>query len=193
MEIGTIEPPEEGTEDKPKRGQKTRVRAPGTSGSGPDDGGGGDPGNNGNGDKGPKKSEGAKGPTNFGEIEKSKVLMWFLLLVVLMTFGGLISAYVVIATNANLEWRPFELPFQVWVSTVLIFASSFTYHFGKKSVLKKKFESGKKWFLATGVLGAMFISSQVLAWMALVDRDSIWVRTSMRDSFISSLPSTRFT
>ncbi|HNU09551.1 MAG TPA: hypothetical protein PKO33_17410, partial [Pyrinomonadaceae bacterium] len=48
---------------------------------------------------------------------KSRVLTWFLMLVVLMTFGGVIGAYVVISTNGVLEWNPFDLPVQVWIST----------------------------------------------------------------------------
>lgn len=52
--------------------------------------------------------------------EKARILTGFLLLVVLMTFGGMIGAYVVIATNKAAEWQPFSLPIPVWISTVLI-------------------------------------------------------------------------
>ena len=65
---------------------------------------------------------------------KSRILMWFLLLVVLMTFGGLIAAYVVIATNGAAEWKPFALPVQVWISTVLILISSVTYFAGHRAI-----------------------------------------------------------
>ena len=34
-----------------------------------------------------------------------------------MTFGGMLGAYIVIATNGAAEWRPFDLPLQVWIST----------------------------------------------------------------------------
>ncbi|MEZ5307663.1 MAG: cytochrome c oxidase subunit 3 [Pyrinomonadaceae bacterium] len=104
------------------------------------------------------------------EVNKSKILMWFLLLVVVMTFGGLIAAYVVVATNKALEWRPFDLPFQVWISTLIILVSSLTYHFANKYVQGDRFADSRRWFVATAVFGATFISSQILAWMALVNR-----------------------
>src|SRR5687767_3787384 len=63
--------------------------------------------------------------------DKSKFVTWFLLLVVMMTFGGLLGAYVVIATNGAAEWRPFDLPPQVWISTFLILVSSVTYQLAK--------------------------------------------------------------
>ena len=96
--------------------------------------------------------------------------MWFLLLVVLMTFGGLISAYVVIATNAAAEWNPFDLPVQVWVSTVLILAGSVTYTIAQSALNAENQPKAKIWFLVTTVFGGMFIASQLLAWFALVQR-----------------------
>ena len=101
---------------------------------------------------------------------KSRILTAFLLLVVMMTFGGLMAAYIVIATNNVAEWRPFDLPVQVWISTALILISSLVYHFGKIAVDRNDQPSAKKWFVATTVLGAAFISSQLLAWIALSSR-----------------------
>ena len=101
--------------------------------------------------------------------------MWFLLLVVVMTFGGLISAYVVISTNGVAEWQPFNLPRAVWISTTLILLSSATYHFANSKLQSNQQQSAKKWLLATTVLGAMFISSQLLAWLELV-RQGIYVK-----------------
>ncbi len=96
--------------------------------------------------------------------------MWFLLLVVLMTFGGLISAYIVISTNGVMEWQPFNLPKAVWVSTVLILASSVTYKIAQNALNAANQEKAKTWFLATTVFGGMFIASQLLAWFELVQR-----------------------
>lgn len=101
-------------------------------------------------------------PSNIG-----RIFTMFLLLVVLMTFGGLMSAYIVIATNGVLEWRPFDLPVQVWISTAIILASSLTYHISAKYLKKNEQLKSKKWLLATTVLGAAFISSQILAWFQL--------------------------
>ena len=102
--------------------------------------------------------------------DKLRIAMWFVLLVVLMTFGGLISAYVVISTNGVMEWQPFALPIQVWVSTVLILASSITYTIAQRALNADNQEKAKTWFLATTVFGGMFIASQLLAWFELIRR-----------------------
>jgi cytochrome c oxidase subunit 3 len=88
----------------------------------------------------------------------------------MMTFGGLLGAYVVIATNGAAEWRPFELPPQVWISTFLILVSSVTYQLAKNALFARRYASSRKFMIATTVLGAAFISSQILVWLALVKR-----------------------
>ncbi|HVF46618.1 MAG TPA: cytochrome c oxidase subunit 3 [Pyrinomonadaceae bacterium] len=159
MEIGTAEIVDE--IDGIRRARPGRL-----SGSGPAGNGGGR--NPGGGGDGPDDDP----PTDATRFvpEKSRVLTAFLLLVVLMTFGGLSAAYIVIATNNAVEWRPFSLPIQVWVSTALILLSSITFHLGKTSVMRDDQPRAKKWFIVTTALGAAFISSQILAWFELVSR-----------------------
>lgn len=172
MKTGTIENLEDKKEQDNRKKVRRSARMPGgKSGGGPNDGGnnGNGGGDNGGREKNPREDKYAE-PEKSLDTGKSRVLMWFLLLVVVMTFGGLISAYVVLATNAALEWRPFSLPFQVWISTALILLSSFTYAAGKRAFKAEKAEIAKKWFLATTALGGMFISSQILTWLALVER-----------------------
>jgi cytochrome c oxidase subunit 3 len=173
MEIGTIETLEDNEEPGSKK-SPGRVRNPGAGQGGPDDGGhGGDDGKGGNGSGGGSKRPGKRplvDPSIESAPEKSRILMWFLLLVVLMTFGGLIGAYVVISTNAALEWRPFQLPGQIWISTVVLLVSSLTYHFSRRALSNGQFGMAKKLLLGTSALGGIFISSQILSWMALVER-----------------------
>jgi cytochrome c oxidase subunit 3 len=155
MEIGTAELMDEVQGPQRKRGGLISGAGAGGNGGGRDPGGGGD---------GPNEDR----PASETIVpEKSRVLTAFLLLVVMMTFGGLIAAYVVIATNNVAEWKPFSLPIQVWISTVLIVISSVAYHFGKKGVDRNDQPAAKKWFVATTVLGAAFISSQILVWIEL--------------------------
>ena len=165
MEIGVAEPVEDETPRKPKRSR----RSGGGSKRGPG-------GNNGGGDNGDGSSGGGfNDPKNYEDApetvpNKSKVVTWFLLLVVTMTFGGLIGAYVVVFTNNVAEWKPFQLPIQVWISTVIIIISSFTYHIAQRAVEANDHQKLRKYLIITTVLGAAFISSQILAWMALVGR-----------------------
>ncbi len=164
MEVGTLKPLSKKSKKLRERPSFSRSSGMGSDNSDSNNGGGGGDG----GDYKPdniKSEEVPPQPTN-----KSKILMWFLLLVVLMTFGGLIGAYVVISTNNALEWRPFSLPIQVWISTLFILGSSVTYHIAKNALQNDLDTKAKKWFLATSVLGGLFISSQLLAWMELVNR-----------------------
>jgi cytochrome c oxidase subunit III len=125
------------------------------------------------------------GGDNDGEIQKNnpfgdnidgfkpetfRILMWFLLLIVFMTFGGLIGAYIVLATNKAMEWQPFSLPFQIWVSTALIIASTITYEVSNRFLQAEKQTKSRTWLLVATGLGGMFIASQILAWLQLVGR-----------------------
>ncbi|HEY0050573.1 MAG TPA: hypothetical protein VGB68_14875, partial [Pyrinomonadaceae bacterium] len=100
LEVGTAETTiDVEPEKKRKRSSLGGGGNPGNGGRKRGGGGGGDDGDNRNKDR------------SFEEIEefrpdKWRVAMWFTLLVVVMTFGGLISAYIVLSTNQDLEWKP---------------------------------------------------------------------------------------
>jgi cytochrome c oxidase subunit 3 len=162
LEIGTAETT---TVEKEK---KKRSRSSLTGGGSPG-GGGRKRGGGGGGDNGDNRPNDRK----FPELEefrpnKLRVAMWFTLLVVMMTFGGLIAAYIVLSTNQDLEWKPFALPVQVWISTALIIASSICYKIAQSKLNNDNQQSAKNWLLATTVLGGVFISSQILSWVQLV-------------------------
>jgi cytochrome c oxidase subunit III len=165
MEIGTVR-----TIPDEKKKKRLKTTSTGTSGSrgGRNRGGGG--GNNGGGGGGDLPDNDFSEAPETASSKKLRVAMWFILLVVLMTFGGLIAAYVVVSTNGVLEWRPFDLPFQVWISTALIIASSVAYKISQRALNSNNQQLSKKWLLATTALGAAFISSQILLWLALVRR-----------------------
>lgn len=165
MRVGTLDI----IEDLEKAGRKPSglsgggSNVPGGGGPGPEDGGGGTGGGN-----QPKRDESTAVPEFKPGI--SRILTGFLLVIVLMTFGGLISAYIVIATNNVAEWNPFDLPIQVWLSTAIIIVSSLTYHLAQVAILREDIATSRKWLVITTILGAAFISSQLLAWLALTSR-----------------------
>jgi cytochrome c oxidase subunit 3 len=156
MDIGTIETP---VKDTSIRRRRTGI----SGGSGPN-------GNSGRGGHGGDDSSNGRSSSEYVVPNKARVFTWFLLVVVLMTFGGLAAAYVVTATNKAVEWHPFDLPVQVWISTAIILISSFVYHRGKKALDNFDQMLAKRWLTATAVLGATFISSQLLAWLELSER-----------------------
>jgi cytochrome c oxidase subunit 3 len=165
MKTGVIEKlPDEDIE--PKKGSlRTSGNFPPSGNNGGDDGG--------NDDKPKGKYRPMKDDLERSDSEtqdKSKIVTWFLLLVVMMTFGGLIGAYVVIATNNVAEWQPFNLPVPVFISTALIIISSFVYDIGKRAINRNDEKRTRQFLIATTVLGAAFISSQILAWLALVNK-----------------------
>jgi cytochrome c oxidase subunit 3 len=165
MKVGDITPINEPEDVRERR--RGRFVVGGTSNSGSGNGGNGGGGDDGGGDR-PRFDEfdSASGPVQ----DKAKIVTWFLLLVVLMTFGGMIGAYVVLSTNGAAEWRPFDLPPQVWLSTALILVSSVTYQLAKNAFFNGKYDYSRKMLIATTVLGASFISSQILVWLAMVNR-----------------------
>ena len=156
MRSGLVQTLAEG-ELKTKR-RVSRFAGSSSSRSGPN--GGGE-----NGGGGPQPPE-----NDQQNIDKAKIVAWFVLLIVLMTFGGLVGAYVVVATNSAIEWKPFPLPSQVWVSTAVILISSGFYEAGKKALPREKIVSTRVYFVAAAVFGFAFIASQFLAWLALSER-----------------------
>lgn len=166
LQIGTAET----TVEEKKRLKKLAGLSGGNGANGGKRNSGGGGGNGGNDGDNSNKNSDYLGDTERYSSDKFRIGMWFLLLVVLMTFGGLIGTYIVLATNKALEWQPFNLPKQVWVSTFLIIASSITYSIAQRFLNFDNQIKAKKWFLATTVLGAIFISSQILAWAELVNR-----------------------
>ena len=161
MEVGTLK-------SNPESKKRTKTVLSVNSGFGGNANGNNGGGNNGGGDN-YQDFYNSPNKTNI-----PRIFTMFLLLVVLMTFGGLLGAYIVLATNGALEWRPFDLPYQVWVSTAIILASSFTYHVSKNLIDKNEQAKSKTWLLVTTCLGAAFISSQILAWFLLYRRGFYW-------------------
>ena len=168
FQIGTAETTVE-EKKKLKKSAGLSSGAGGSSGNKRNSGGGGGT-NGGGGDNNNNKNNAYLGDTERYSSDKFRIGMWFLMLVVLMTFGGLIGTYMVLASNNALEWEPFNLPKQVWVSTFLILASSATYVVAQKALEAGNQAKAKNWLLATTVIGAIFISSQILSWVALVNR-----------------------
>ncbi len=158
MKIGTIEKQNDIDDERPLRRSFSAASGQGSSpggGDGPDD----------NDRELPEPA--VKDADDPPEVDKSKYIAWFLLLAVGMTFAGLLGAYLMIATNKAAEWKPFDLPFQVWISSALIIASSVTYSLAERAIGAFKYDLGRNWLIATTALGAAFISSQFLVWMAL--------------------------
>lgn len=178
MEIktGTIEPLTDEAEKEPRRGNRLdrgNGNGKGNGGRGKGDGGDDDSGGGsggGGGDRPSQEERAQEERAAESSIQKYRVSMGALIAVAFMTFVGLTLAYMMLAANPQLEWRPFDLPFQLWISTALILISSVTFEFGKNNLHSGAQMTARTWFLVTTVLGAMFIASQLIAWIELVAR-----------------------
>jgi len=172
MKVGTVET----IEEKEKKRKLHSGLSGGLGSSGGNRNGGGGGGGNDGGDNNSRNNDFFEEAETYSS-NKLRIAMWCLLAIVMMTFGGLIGAYIVISTNGVMEWKPFDLPRQVWISTNLILASSITYTIAQKALNSGKQRKAKHWLLATTVFGGMFIASQVLSWLELV-REGFYIQSN---------------
>jgi len=162
MNVGTINIDEIEESAESVRG---KVR---TSGSGGGNSGDGGDGNDGRGDSGSFDPRNDENLVTEGGNAKYRILTFFLLIVVLMTFGGLMAAYVVIHANNVQEWQPFALPFQVWISTALISAGSVLYFMFERNATAGRLVAARKWLMSSMAVAALFVASQLAVWAVLM-------------------------
>jgi cytochrome c oxidase subunit 3 len=97
-----------------------------------------------------------------------KMMLWFGIISMVMTFAGLTSAYIV--SSKRPDWvSGFELPDVFEISTILIILSSITL-FAAKSTLKSGNKSSTSILLyITLLLGASFVGLQIKGFDTLVN------------------------
>lgn len=97
-----------------------------------------------------------------------KMMLWFGILSLIMSFAGWTSAFLVSRTRP--DWvKDFELPNAFIISTVVIVLSSITFLLAKRT-LKQGNRSGTTiWLLATLALGIVFIFNQFSGFQQIID------------------------
>jgi cytochrome c oxidase subunit 3 len=91
--------------------------------------------------------------------KSKKMLLWFAMISMFMMFAGLTSAYVV--STSRPDWlNDFVLPNAFILSTVLIIASSVTFHLAKLAIKKNDNKATSMWLLITLGLGLAFVVAQ---------------------------------
>lgn len=91
--------------------------------------------------------------------KSKKMLLWFAMISMFMTFAGLTSAYVVSASRP--DWlNDFKLPQAFLISTVVIVLSSIAFHMAKTFVKKGNNSMAGTMLLATLALGITFVFCQ---------------------------------
>jgi cytochrome c oxidase subunit 3 len=128
-------------------------------------GGSGGFGNNG----GRGGSDDSGGPKRKANLDAYKLGMWLGVGGITMLFAALTSAYVVRfgEAQAKNEWANFNLPRVIWISTIILIASSVTFELARRALKNGNTQVFGTWILITLVLGMGFLAGQLLAWQQL--------------------------
>src|SRR5690554_5017308 len=90
-----------------------------------------------------------------------KMMLWFGMISMVMSFAGLTSAYIV--SKSRPDWiNDYQIPTAFYYSTLFVLLSSFTMYGARIYVKRENHSSGMLLLLISWVLGAMFVVSQLL-------------------------------
>lgn len=97
-----------------------------------------------------------------------KMMLWFGLVSLIMSFMGWTSAFIV--SSSREDWlSDFQLPSAFILSTILIVLSSFTFILGKRALKANNRQMTTIWLLTTLVLGIGFIYNQFMGFQQIID------------------------
>ncbi|QDO92939.1 heme-copper oxidase subunit III [Formosa sediminum] len=96
-----------------------------------------------------------------------KVMLWFGLISLIMTFAGWTSAFIVSSNRP--DWlEDYQLPTAFLISTILILISSVTLYFAKKALKKGNRQATTLLLLVTLGLGIAFVFNQFSGFSAII-------------------------
>ncbi|WP_250435183.1 cytochrome c oxidase subunit 3 [Hanstruepera flava] len=97
-----------------------------------------------------------------------KMMLWFGIISLIMSFAGWTSAFVV--SSSRPDWlSDFELPQAFIISTVVIIISSLTFLLAKRSLKNGDAKTTSLWLIITFVLGLIFIYNQFKGFQEIID------------------------
>ena len=97
-----------------------------------------------------------------------KMMLWFGIVSLIMSFAGWTSAFVV--SSARPDWlNDFVLPNAFIISTFVIVLSSLTFILAKRALKSGNRKATLLWLLATLILGVVFISYQFTGFQQIID------------------------
>jgi cytochrome c oxidase subunit III len=113
-------------------------------------------------------------------ISKGQIGVWILLTAVIMLFAGLSSAYIVL--RGVPAWQRIELPWLLWPNTAILLLSSVAIDISRRAVRRNDLQSMKRWLVAGGILGLVFLVGQLAAWRQLVDA-GVYLPSTLQSGF----------
>lgn len=97
-----------------------------------------------------------------------KMMLWFGIASLIMSFAGWTSAFVV--SSSRPDWlKDFQLPSGFIISTIVIIISSITFLLAKQALKKDNRQLTGIWLLITLVLGVVFVFSQFSGFQQIID------------------------
>ncbi|WJJ96769.1 cytochrome c oxidase subunit 3 [Algibacter luteus] len=97
-----------------------------------------------------------------------KMMLWFGIVSLIMSFAGWTSAFVV--SSSRPDWlKDFQLPSAFIVSTVVIIISSATFILAKRALKRGNNKGTMLWLFATLILGFIFIINQFSGFQQIID------------------------
>jgi cytochrome c oxidase subunit 3 len=88
-----------------------------------------------------------------------KMMLWFGMISLTMSFLGITSGYIV--SKERPDWlNDFQIPPAFYISLVIIIISSFTFYLAKKNVIAQERNKGMILLISTFILGVTFVIYQ---------------------------------
>jgi cytochrome c oxidase subunit 3 len=96
-----------------------------------------------------------------------KMMLWFGIISLIMSFAGWTSAYIV--SRSREDWlKDLELPNAFFISVFVIIVSSVTMILAKRSIKKESHSQGMIFLVLTFGLGIVFITNQISGFSELI-------------------------
>ena len=109
-----------------------------------------------------------QGTTKEKQVRAKKMMLWFGIISLIMSFAGLTSAFIV--SSSREDWlSDFVLPSSFTYSTLIIFLSSIFLYAAKQTLKKNQATTTTSLLIGTFVLGIAFIYSQILGFNQIID------------------------
>ncbi|MEF3078544.1 cytochrome c oxidase subunit 3 [Winogradskyella poriferorum] len=100
-----------------------------------------------------------------------KMMLWFGIGSLIMTFAALLSAFIVSSKQRrDKDWLSnYDLPSAFYISVVIILLSSITFILAKKALRQNNQQMSKVWLIATLVLGIGFVLAQLEGFKQIIE------------------------
>ncbi|WP_100610141.1 cytochrome c oxidase subunit 3 [Confluentibacter lentus] len=97
-----------------------------------------------------------------------KMMLWFGIISLIMSFAGWTSAFVV--SSSRPDWlKDFQLPNAFIISSVVILLSSVSFFLAKQALKKDNRQLTTLWLFVTLILGCVFIFNQFSGFQQIID------------------------